>query len=180
MGQTVILTSSNYTGLVGGKNYKFGDYCFNYPVTATGDDVGTNIGSKLMVASGGLLNLLPNSSMNITNKPLYPFIAIQDGMIYEIDYVIDDTSAMLRYAANSTNVVSSIPYAILYNYNTPVLRNTALTPSGLSTVNGVTTFNKYSKIVIDLNPTMEENFFSEPFSVDFGATGSSAVLTLKY
>lgn len=180
MGQTVILNAGNYGSLVGGKNYKLGGFGFNYPVIENIYTVTTNIADKLLTASGGLLALLNGGNMELSNKPIYPFIATPQGVIYEIDYVIDDTTAMMKYACSASNYQSGEIYGILLTPDTALLKHTYISPTQLITAIGVVLYNKYSQIIIDLSFTMAEDFYSEPLSIEFSATGQFSQMTLIY
>lgn len=180
MGQTVILNAGNYGSLVGGKNYKLGGYGFNYPVIESIYSVTTDIGSNLLTASGGLLALLNGGNMELSNKPIYPFIATAQGVIYEIDYVIDDTTAMMKYACSASNYQSGEIYGILLTPDTAQLKHTYVSPINLNPAVGVVLYNKYSQIVIDLSIKMAEDFYSEPLSIEFSVTGQLSQMTLIY
>lgn len=180
MGQTIIINGSNYSAPILGKNYKMGNFGFNYPVLETVEGITTDIASKVATASGGFLALLPNGNMDLSNKPIYPFVATVQGVIYEIDYVINDTTAIMKYACSATNSQTGETYGILLTPDTPTLKHTYVSPTGLANANGVNCYNKYSQVVIDLSYTMVEEFFNDPFSIDLGTTGESAQMVLIY
>lgn len=180
MGHTIIINAGNYPSPILGKNYKMGNFGFNYPVLETVDSITTDIASKVATASGGFLALLPNGNMDLSNKPIYPFIATVQGVIYEIDYVINDTTAIMKYACSSENSQASETYGILLTPDSATLKYTYVSPTALSNINGVICYNKYSKLVLDLSFTMVEEFFNDPFSIDLGTTGNLAQMVLIY
>lgn len=179
MGQTVILTATNYGGLVSGKNYKMGNFCFNYPVTETVFEITIQDGSNIIQATEGFLDLLPSNGAS--NKPIYPFIASVNGMIYEIDYVIDDNNAVLKQTCTADKVQGGAFYGVLLTSDTPVLLHTYLMATGFNPATGVFAYNKYSALTIDISTNMKEDFFSEPFAVDLITGGGPIIImTLIY
>lgn len=179
MGQTVILTATNYASPVSGKNYKMGNFCFNYPVTETAFEITTQDGSNIIQATEGFLDLLPSNG--VSNKPIYPFIASVNGMIYEIDYVIDDNYAVLKQVCTTDKVQSGFIYGILLTPDTPLLSHTYLMATGFNPATGVFAYNKYSALTIDISTNMKEDFFSEPFAVDLITGGGPIIImTLIY
>lgn len=179
MGQTVILTGSNFTSPVSGKNYKMGNFCFNYPVLETVSEITTQDGSNIIRAGDGFLSLIPSNG--VSNEPINPFIASVNGMIYEIDYVIDDNTAVLKQTCTADKVQASAIYGVLLTSDTPLLKHTYLMATGFNPAAGVFAYNKYSALTIDISPSMKEDFFSEPFSIDLlTGAGAQTVMTLIY
>ena len=94
--------------------------------------------------------------------------------------MIDDTTAMMKYACSASNYQSGEIYGILLTPDTAQLKHTYVSPINLTPATGVVLYNKYSQIVIDLNYTMTEDFYSEPLSIEFSATGQLSQMTLIY
>jgi len=130
MNPTILLNNTNYldSTLTQGKvfNIPGSSYATNYPLLDSSGanivDVSINTGDTHIIASSGFLQLLGCDIQN-NNKPIYPFIVTDDtGCLFEIDYVISDTEAVLK--APSSYSAGFIAGFIL---------NT-LTPSPISTV----------------------------------------------
>lgn len=130
MNPTILLNYTNIADstLTQGKVFNpiGSNYTCNYPLLDSSSanivDVSINVGDTHILSASGFLSLLGCDIQN-NNKPIYPFIVTDDvGCVFEIDYVISDTEAVLK--APSSYSAGAIAGFIL---------NT-LTPSPISTV----------------------------------------------
>lgn len=111
MAGVLILDSGNYnnSALVQGLYFDVDIWVCNFPFLNGDIPLGTvtiTQGSKYITANSGFESLMGCSLQN-SNKPVYPFIAVHNGQVLEIDYVLSDTSAVLKQPCSYGNDTDS-------------------------------------------------------------------------
>lgn len=97
MGAVLIIDQVNYNNkaLVQDKVFNVDIYACNYPVMDTFGTVSVRQGEKWISSTAGFLTLL-GCDIQKNNRPIYPFIALHDSQVLEIDYIVSDTEAVLK------------------------------------------------------------------------------------
>lgn len=170
----LIITDSNYQAVNNQVYSSGGNYACNYPVYQgwTGNTIDSVAGDYFITASGGLLDLIAGGFEN-GNMPAYRYIVCRTGEIFELDYIISDTSAKLKQPAAYGN---SGMDAFVVDYRAqPVVRETLLMDIGSGgfglaavQVNLVSGFSQ-----IDVSPNYDTTMGSEPFLVDIITPGGN-------
>lgn len=174
----LIVTVDNYSG--GSLNNQLystgGDWACNYPVYQgwTGNTVDASIGDTILTASGGLLDLLTDSS---TNVPTYKWIVCETGEVFELDYIINDTTAKLK-TASGYNTAGGTAFVVDFMAQ-PVVADSALmdTGSGGFGVPGVPVSLVTGTSAIDVSANFDVRLGNCPFLMNM--TASSGVVAIN-
>ena len=129
MGAVLIIDQVNYNNkaLVQDKVFNVDIYACNYPVIDTFGSVSVRQGEKWITATAGFLTLLGCDIQN-NNRPIYPFIALHDSQVLEIDYIVSDTEAVLKAPCSYADTTAEgYPINTLTPAPETVIKATAIT-----------------------------------------------------
>ena len=166
----LIITAGNYTELNNQVYSTGGDFACNYPVyQGWTQGLTCSIGDTIIIATGGFLDLIAGGFAN-GNMPAYKYL-----QIFELDYIIDDTTAKLKVPAGY-NTASELAFVVDYLAQ-PVVNNSFLMDiaSGGFGVPAVTTNFVTGTSSLDVSADYDMPVGSEPFLLDINGTGSSQV-----
>ena len=173
----LIITSGNYSSGVNNQVYSTGgNYACNYPVYQgwTGYTVESILGDYILASSGGFLELLQAGYEN-GNTPLYKYIVCETGEIFELDYIIDDTTAKLKQPSGYAN--SGLAAFVVDYMAQPVVATTKLMDiaSGGFGVPGVDTRFVSGPSFLDISADYDVTVGAEPFMIDILGTGAGQI-----
>lgn len=180
MPTNLILNSINFNDatLTNGKTYYNEMFACNYPLNQDITfEITATVGSKYITANSGLLNLLGGDIQN-NNTPVYSWIMCAAGEILEVDYVISDTSAVLKLPS-SYLITASASFAIDY-YVSPMVAQSIVTNTKNTVASGVLVNNNIGPLSVNIGIGRSIFLGSNPISVDLGSTGADCQLTVKY
>lgn len=142
-----------------------GTYWCTHPlldIAFVGSQIDTTEGSKVVTGIGSSFTELCND-IQTNNIPLNKYIAFDSGTglgILEVDYVIDNTTLILKQPAIATITIASDKAKLINYWGTPILKEITATPAtGGSGTNPLVIVNKYSSNTYTLfdNPWTETN-----------------------
>lgn len=172
----LIITVGNYSSGVNNQVYSTGgDWACNYPVYQGWRQlVSCSVGDEIITVDAGFLGLIAGGFAN-GNMPAYKYIICEAGQIFELDYIIDDTTAKLKVPAGY-NTASELAFVVDYLAQ-PVVNNSFLMDiaSGGFGVPAVTTNFVTGTSSLDVSADYDMPVGSEPFLLDINGTGSSQV-----
>lgn len=183
MPTNLILNNTNYNQptLTNGKYYGNGSYACNYPinfgievVTDSGD-----VGSKYITISSGNFYELLGCDIQNNNTPVRKWLIGDDGQIFEIDYIISETEAVLKTVSSYGPLSGLTWYSIEYYQSISVLSTTFANTDGFGAVN-LPANSKIGPLALNLGANQEIQMGSEPITVDLGSAGAGCQLTIKY
>ena len=172
----LIITVGNYSSGVNNQIYSSGGaYTCNYPVyQGWTQGLTCSIGDTIIIATGGFLDLIAGGFAN-GNMPAYKYLVCETGQIFELDYIIDDTTAKLK-VPSGYNIGGEAAFVVDYLAQ-PVVNNSFLMDiaSGGFGVPAVTTNFVTGTSSLDVSADYDMPVGSEPFLLDINGTGSAQV-----
>jgi hypothetical protein len=127
----VATDTDNFLYTIGGDNY----WCthpikYSVPLLSGGASMSMQVGSKIVIGGGSSEFTKLCADIQMDNKPIYRYVVAFGNntgtrMILDIDYVIDDTTMVLKFPATVTENSAVEAYPIDY-FNTMILKDVTI------------------------------------------------------